>query len=116
LSIQKNIIGISLVELMVSVALSIFLSAAIVDVTLTASRVNRQVQLTSEMVENGRYLGQLLNTELSLAGFYGWLKSPPIISGTVPDRCSEITTAGLNKALSFPLDGIDDSPKRQQMF
>lgn len=113
MSVQKNIIGISLVELMISVALSIFLSAAIVDVTLTASRVNRQIQLTSEMVENGRFLGQLLNTELSLAGFYGWLKARPIISGTVPDRCTEITVADLTKALSFPVDGIDDATKDQ---
>lgn len=111
----KSIIGISLVELMISVALSIFLSTAIVDVTLTASRVNRQLQLTSEMVENGRYLGQLLNAELSLAGFYGWLKAAPTIDGNVPDRCTEITVADLNRALSFPVDGIDDAPEDQKI-
>ena len=73
---QKYMIGVSLIELMIAVLLSIFLSTAIVDVTLTASRVNRQVQLSSEVIENGRYLTQLLNRELGLAGFYGWLKMP----------------------------------------
>ena len=85
LKTQKSMIGVSLIELMIAVLLSIFLSTAIVDVTLTASRVNRQVQLSSEMIENGRYLTQLLNTELGLAGFYGWLTMPLSQSNKLPD-------------------------------
>tara|TARA_B110000046_G_C13024981_1_gene413414 strand:- start:6428 stop:7411 length:984 start_codon:yes stop_codon:yes gene_type:complete len=112
---QKSMSGISLVELMISVALSIFLSMAIMDVTLRASRVNRQIQVTSEVIENGRYLSQMLHTQLNLAGFYGWLALAPAISDRVPNPCTDISVTGLTHALSFPVDGIDDAAKGQKI-
>ena len=115
LKTQKSMIGVSLIELMIAVLLSIFLSTAIVDVTLTASRVNRQVQLSSEMIENGRYLTQLLNTELGLAGFYGWLTIPLSQSNKLPAFCTEISTADLNEALSFAVQGLDDAGKDETL-
>ena len=48
--------GFSMVELLIAVALGILLSWAILDVTLTSTRTAREVELTSETVENGRYL------------------------------------------------------------
>jgi len=115
LKTQKSMIGVSLIELMIAVLLSIFLSMAIVDVTLTASRVNRQVQLSSEMIENGRYLTQLLNTELGLAGFYGWLTIPLSQSNKLPAFCTEISTADLNEALIFAVQGLDDAGKDETL-
>ena len=112
---QKSMLGVSLIELMIAVLLSIFLSTAIVDVTLTASRVNRQVQLGSEMIENGRYLTQLLDTELGLAGFYGWVKMPLSHSNKLPDFCTEISTADLNEALNFAVEGLDDAAKDETL-
>lgn len=112
---QNSMIGVSLIELMIAVLLSVLLSTAIVDVTLTASRVNRQVQLSSEMIENGRYLTQLLNTELGLAGFYGWLKMPLSQSNKRPDFCTDISTADLNQALNFAVDGLDDAAKDKSL-
>ncbi|MDB9951879.1 PilW family protein [Porticoccaceae bacterium] len=114
---QKYMIGVSLIELMIAVLLSIFLSTAIVDVALTASRVNRQVQLSSEVIENGRYLTQLLNRELGLAGFYGWLKMPLSNSNSNnrPDFCTEISTADLSEALNFAVEGLDDAAKDERL-
>lgn len=112
---QKTMRGISLVEVMVSVGLSVFLSTAIVDVTLTASRVNRQSQLTSEMVENGRYLRQLLNAELSLAGFYDWSKVSLKATSTRADYCTGISAADLTRTLAFALDGADDMPAGERL-
>ena len=111
----KYIVGLSLVELMIAVLLSIFLSAAIVDVTLSASRANRQIQLTSEIIENGRYLTQLIDTELGLAGFYGWIKTPLTNSEKVPDLCSGVGVADLTEALSFAVDGMDDASEDETL-
>lgn len=112
---RKAMIGVSLVELMISVALGLFLSLATVDVALKVWRVNRQIELTSEVLENGRYLVQLLSRQLSLAGFYGWLKLPPAMSNKVPSLCTGIVMTDLIKALSFPIDGIDNATKDQKI-
>ncbi|MBT7374739.1 MAG: hypothetical protein HN817_02285, partial [Porticoccaceae bacterium] len=87
--------GFSIVELLIAVALGILLSWAILDVTLTASRTSREVELTSEMVENGRYLSQLLNSEIRLAGFYGRLENYSSGATAQPNPCSGLNTADL---------------------
>lgn len=100
--------GFSMVELLIAVALGIILSWAILDVTLTSSRTAREVELTSEMVENGRYLSQLLKSEVHLAGFYGRVSR--YIDATVaaqPDQCTGLSTASLTDGISFPIYGQD---------
>jgi|TARA_B110000879_G_scaffold127041_1_gene167457 type IV pilus assembly protein PilW len=99
--------GFSLVELLIAVALGILLSWAILDVTLNSSRTAREVELTSEMVENGRYLSHLLKSEIRLAGFYGRLEN--YSNGTVaqPNPCSGLTAAELVNGMTFPLFGLD---------
>jgi len=67
---SKQQSGFSIVELLIAVALGIVLSWAILDVTLNSSRTARELELTSEMVENGRYL-----TNLFSATNCNWLDS-----------------------------------------
>jgi type IV pilus assembly protein PilW len=98
--------GFSLVELLIAVALGILLSWAILDVTLNSSRTAREVELTSEMVENGRYLSQLLKSEIRLAGFYGRLENYSNGTTAQPDPCSALT-ADLVNGMAFPLLGLD---------
>jgi len=100
--------GFSIVELMIAVALGIILSWAILDVTLNSSRTSRQVELTSEMVENGRYLTTLLRSELQLAGFFGRLENYSSGATAQPDKCTGISTANLINGMTFPLWGADD--------
>ena len=79
-----------MVELLIAVALGIVLSWAILDVTLNSSRTARELELTSEMVENGRYLTNLLSGELQLAGFYGRLEDYVDVTVTAqPDACTD---------------------------
>ena len=99
--------GFSIVELLIAVALGILLSWAILDVTLNSSRTAREIELTSEMVENGRYLNQLLRSELRLAGFYGRLENISSATAAQPDPCSDLATADLIDGMSFPLFGLD---------
>jgi len=99
--------GFSMVELLIAVALGILLSWAILDVTLTSSRTAREVELTSETVENGRYLSQLLKNEIRLAGFYGRLENYSSGAVAQPDACTELASADLINGMSFPLSGLD---------
>ena len=100
--------GFSMVELMIAVALGIILSWAILDVTLNSSRVSREVELTSEMVENGRYLTKLLNSELQLAGFFGRLEEYSTGATAQPDECTDLAPADLIDGMTFPLWGDDN--------
>ena len=105
---SKQQSGFSIVELLIAVALGIVLSWAILDVTLNSSRTARELELTSEMVENGRYLTNLLSGELQLAGFYGRLES--YIDDTVtaqPDPCTGLSAASLRNGMNYPVFGLD---------
>jgi len=76
--------GFSMVELLIAVALGIILSWAILDVTLTSSRTAREVELTSETVENGRYLSQLLKNEIAWQGFMdAWKTTAAALSSSL---------------------------------
>ena len=99
--------GFSMVELLIAVALGILLSWAILDVTLTSTRTAREVELTSETVENGRYLSQLLKNEIRLAGFYGRLENYSSGAAAQPDECVDLASADLINGMSFPLFGVD---------
>ncbi len=96
-----------MVELLIAVALGILFSWAILDVTLTSTRTNREVELTSEMVENGRYLSHLLKSEIRLAGFYGRLESYSSGAVAQPDACVDLASADLINGMTFPLFGLD---------
>ncbi|MGB0449945.1 MAG: prepilin-type N-terminal cleavage/methylation domain-containing protein, partial [Porticoccaceae bacterium] len=104
---KKHQSGFSIVELLIAVALGILLSWAILDVTLTSSRTAREVELTSETIENGRYLSQLLKSEIRLAGFYGRLENYSSGAIAQPDPCTELATADMINGMSFPLFGLD---------
>jgi type IV pilus assembly protein PilW len=99
--------GFSIVELLIAVALGILLSSAILDATLSSTRTAREVELTSETVENGRYLSQLLKNEIRLAGFYGRLQNSSSGATAQPNPCSGLATADLVKGINFPLFGLD---------
>ena len=99
--------GFSMVELLIAVALGIVLSWAILDVTLNSSRTARELELTSEMVENGRYLTNLLSGELQLAGFYGRLEDYVDVTVTAqPDACG-LSSTSLRNGMNYPLLGLD---------
>jgi type IV pilus assembly protein PilW len=105
---NKQQSGFSMVELLIAVALGIILSWAILDVTLNSSRTARELELTSEMVENGRYLTKLLSSELQLAGFYGRLED--YVDDTVtaqPDACTGLSSTSLRNGMNYPVFGLD---------
>ena len=73
--------GLSLVELMVSMLLGLFLSGGVVGAYLDARRNYYYEEQMARMQENGRYAMRLLSRELVMAGFLGGI---PVIDGVAP--------------------------------
>ncbi len=101
--------GFTLVELMVSMAIGLFLIAATGSVLLGSSNTRREVTLSADVIENGRYGLDTLSRNLSQTGFYGTLSTP---TGTTVNLCSTdlavwadslaIHAVGLNNADADP--------------
>jgi len=98
--------GLSLVELLVSMLLGVFLSAVMVSAYLGAKRSYFYEEQISRMQENGRYALRLLTRELGMAGFYGGLLSTEgVVPVSVATDCSAPQWA-LNPAK--PLELVND--------
>ncbi|MDM9653339.1 PilW family protein [Pseudomonas wenzhouensis] len=68
--------GLSLVELLVSVAISLLIMVAILQLYLDISRTNDEMAKTNAQIENGRFTIQLLQDEIAHAGFWGGYVPP----------------------------------------
>lgn len=68
--------GFSLVELMIAVALGLLIMVALIAVFLNVNRTNTEMGKTNSLIENGRFAIDLLQEDLSHAGYWG---------GYVPD-------------------------------
>ena len=91
--------GLSLVELMISMLLGLFLSAGIVSAYLESKRNYFYEEQLARIQENGRYATRILTRELAMAGFFGGvLAMDAVIPGTVGTDCSNTDWAldGLN--------------------
>lgn len=79
--------GMSLVELMVSMVIGLFITGVVIAVFISTSRSFRDMQKSREQIENGRFAMNLLSDEIRHAGFYGQLGvlSPPTAA---VDPCS----------------------------
>jgi type IV pilus assembly protein PilW len=69
--------GMSLVELLVAVALGLLILAALTTVFVNSSTARREIDLTSQQIENGRYAIEILTDDLRLAGYFGELDPVP---------------------------------------
>jgi type IV pilus assembly protein PilW len=94
--------GMSLVEMMVGLALGLFLIVALVALFDSNSEIRRHVDQAAQQIENGRYALDLLRDDLHLAGYYGnavpW-RGYATAAATVPDVCAT-TAAGIQFASS----------------
>lgn len=63
--------GLSLVELLVSVAISLLIMVAILQLYLDITRTNDEMAKTNAQIENGRFAIQLFQDEISHAGYWG---------------------------------------------
>ncbi|HSH42816.1 MAG TPA: PilW family protein [Arenicellales bacterium] len=80
--------GMSLIELMIAMTISLVVIGAVSGVYLSTSRSYTQDEMLSRMQENARYALHVLSKDLSMAGYWGPLITNDDIN-TVPRTCSD---------------------------
>ena len=107
--------GFTLVEMMVALAVGLFLVGGLVSLLVSTSASRMELDKSSNQLESGRYALQLLSEEVRHAGFLGTYM-PSGAAATTPDPCD---TTGANFPtvipLSFPVfiygyDGATTAP------
>jgi type IV pilus assembly protein PilW len=83
--------GLSLIELMISVAIGLLLLASLSILFVNQSKTRLELDKQNRMIDNGRYALDLLSENLRMAGFYGEL-DPFSVYTTSSDIDGIITT------------------------
>lgn len=100
--------GLSLVELMIGIVVGLVVLAAMSTVFVNSSSARRELQLSADALENGRYAIDLLTRDLSQTGYLGTLASTPAGTAVVPpDMCNQ-TLATWQDTLSTHVVGYQD--------
>lgn len=117
--------GFSLVELMISITISLVLLIALGALFLNVSSSNNELAKANSQIENGRFAVQVLESELIHAGFWGQFvpqfddvnfKARPNDTPTlVPDPClayssSNWTNAYLDALIGIAVQSSDSAP------
>lgn len=101
--------GLSLMELMISITIGLFLLVGLSTVFMTSNRTYIDLSRASQQIENGRFAVQVLGDDVALAGFYGRYALQLTVPGALTDPC-EIDPAAastLRTAAAFPIQGYN---------
>jgi len=102
--------GLTLIELMIAVTLSLLIIAALASLYINSARSYREDDQYARMLENGRFAVRFLADDLQMADFWGYymLSDDIEVDGAIDSPCSNIkpysTTSGVNGAVEL----IDD--------
>ena len=77
--------GLTLVELLVAVALGMFILLAIIVLYSNVSRSNNEMAKTNQLIENARFAMQILSDDVEHAGFWGPIDE--LAPTAIPDPC-----------------------------
>lgn len=94
-----------MVEVTVALAIGLVIVAAMSALFVGNSHSRREVQLSADVIENGRYAIDLMNRELSQTGFYGPLVAP---TGTTVAICS-VALADWGASLAVHAVGLNNA-------
>ncbi len=97
--------GLSIVELMVSLAIGLVLLTGMSLVFVNSSQTNRENERASAQIENGRYAIETLSTNTRHAGYYGQFAELPTAPTALPDPCAVSSTTTLYTALPLAVQG-----------
>lgn len=98
--------GLTLVELMISMAIGLFLVAGITTLIAQQSSTRAELDKSGRQIENGRYAMTLLQDDIQHAGFYGQYAGGFPTLAAMPNPC-DVTAATVDGALAMPLQGYD---------
>jgi type IV pilus assembly protein PilW len=93
--------GLTLVELMVGLTLGLVLIVALIGIFANASASSQNISRYSAQVENGRYVNELLEEDLRLAGFFGETNLGSVAYAT-PTGCSTAPTEWSSSPFTVP--------------
>ena len=112
--------GFTLIELMISIVIGLLLVLAMVTLLINVSRNNSELSKTNRLIENGRFTLQLLEADISHAGFWGGYipqfdnltvtGNPTDYPKAVPDPClidSSWTAAVKTNLIGIPVQGYE---------
>jgi type IV pilus assembly protein PilW len=80
--------GMTLVELMVAVAIGLFMIAALVALYVNNSTARTELDRSSRQIENGRFAIDMMRDDIALAGYYGEIAPADIVQFTQADPCT----------------------------
>ena len=104
--------GLSLIELMISLTLGLFLIAGMLTLLARNSNSRAELDKAGRQVENGRYAMQRISEDVHNAGFYGEFYGIPAPGGAgyptaFPDPCSvSFGTTAFKTAMALPIQGV----------
>ena len=84
--------GFSLVELMVAIAIGLVLISGLATLFANSSRAGNDIERSIRQIENGRYATELLNENISIAGYYGELSTSGLTYVTPGSACETSST------------------------
>lgn len=103
----RNQRGVTLIELMVSLAIGLFLVAGLATLFAQQSGTRRSIDNTGKLIENGRYAMHVLSSDIQLAGYLGELTVLPAAPAAVPNPCL-LTVAELESAMPLQIQGFNN--------
>jgi type IV pilus assembly protein PilW len=96
--------GLTLVELMVSIAIGMLMVAGLAVLIASQSSSRSDLDRAGKMIENGRYSVQVLTTDAQMAGYWGELSTTPSAPGSLPNPCDTSITS-LQGAMGLHVQG-----------
>lgn len=104
--------GLSLVELMISLVISMILLAGLTTLIVQQSQTRDELEKSSRQIENGRYAMQILHDDIQHAGFYGQYFILPAPPAAMPDPCLTAPLTGplsLTEAMPLVIQGYNSA-------
>lgn len=119
---QINQLGFSLVELMVAIAIGLVIMLTLLTLFININRSNEEMTKTNSQIENGRFAMQLIEDDLSHAGFWDtyvpqfddltFTTTPTDVPATVPNPCTPYpwSAAVQNNLVTVPINIYGNTP------
>ncbi len=103
----RQALGASLVEIMVSLVIAMFLLLGLASVFGTSSRTSADLGRSLQQIEYGRFAVQTLSDAIALAGYYDRLPAMLAAPGALPDPCEINDMTALRAATAFSIQGYN---------
>jgi type IV pilus assembly protein PilW len=106
---QRNQLGFSLVELMISITLGLFLMTGVVQMFIGSKQTFSSQQAVSRVQETGRLAVEFISRDIRMASYYGCFSPKDGTSKTVDIVPSNLSIAGLHSNFGVGVMGYKNA-------